>query len=84
MTESGHVTIWFFVGLLLTIYGVIIVGAGLYGLYSPPAREIVLGEMHADLWWGGLLLLGGLFYTIRFFPRPVKAKPGDSSSVNDV
>jgi len=67
MTEGGHITIWFFVGLLLTIYGVIIVGAGLYGLYSPP--QVVLSRLHAGIWWGGLLLLVGLIYTFRYFPR---------------
>jgi hypothetical protein len=36
VTKAGHLSIWFFVGILLTIYGVLIVGAGLYGLSNPP------------------------------------------------
>jgi hypothetical protein len=67
MSESGHLSIWFFVGVLLTIYGVLIVGAGLYGFAYPP--DVKLADKHADLWWGGLLLLAGLFYTYRFFPK---------------
>ena len=67
MSESGHLSIWFFVGVLLTIYGVLIVGAGIYGLSHLP--DVKLADKHADIWWGGFLLLAGLFYTYRFFPR---------------
>ncbi len=59
-------SIWFFVGVLLLIYGVLILGSGLYGLSHPPA--VVLSELHADIWWGILLIVMGAFYTFRFAP----------------
>ncbi len=72
MHRPGLVSIWFFVGILLVAYGVLITASGLYGLVSPPARPVVLGELHAGIWWGALMLgLGGV-YTYRFFPRRQK------------
>ena len=40
MTEGSHLSIWFFVGILLTFYGLIITGAGIYGLFVPPHVEL--------------------------------------------
>ncbi|MGQ9573829.1 MAG: hypothetical protein ACUVUC_00785 [Thermoguttaceae bacterium] len=60
------IPIWFFIGVLFVIYGVLIVGAGIYGMYDPP--EVAMQELHLSLWWGALLLAIGTFYTIRFWP----------------
>jgi hypothetical protein len=54
---------------LLTAYGVLITGTGLYELASPPESPVVLANLHAPIWWGAILLVIGLFYLIRFFPR---------------
>jgi hypothetical protein len=62
----GHTSIWFFSGLLVLIYGVLILGTGIWELLHPPAHEPVLWQLHAPIWWGGLMTAGGLFYTIRF------------------
>lgn len=65
--KSQHrITIWFFIGVLLTIYGVLILGEGIYGLFVPP--NIAMAHLHLSLWWGALLLAIGLFYAIRFRP----------------
>jgi len=69
MHGSGFLSIWFFIGVLLTIYGVLITGTGVYELISPPVRPPVLAELHASLWWGIILLIIGLIYFIRFFPK---------------
>jgi len=61
------ITIWFFVGVLFAVYGVLILGAGIYGLFDPP--DVEMKELHLSLWWGALLLAVGAFYTIRFRPR---------------
>jgi hypothetical protein len=66
------VSIWYFVGVLLLVYGVLITGAGLYEFVSPPARPVVLAELHAGVWWGALLLALGGTYTHRFSPRRQK------------
>jgi hypothetical protein len=65
----GSLSIWFFIGVLLTAYGLLITGAGLYELASPPEHPVVLANLHAPIWWGAVLLVVGLFYLIRFFPR---------------
>lgn len=69
MHGPGFISIWFFIGVLLTIYGVIIFATGLYELSNPPAHAVVLSNLHAGVWWGAVLLVIGLFYFIRFFPR---------------
>lgn len=67
MHRPGMVSIWFFIGLLLLAYGVLILGAGLYGLSHPP--NVVLAELNAGIWWGILLIVLGAFYSYRFSPR---------------
>jgi len=68
MTQ-GHTSIWFFIGLLLAVYGVLILGSGLYELSRPAGRTVVLAGLHAAIWWGALLLVLGCVYTWRFSPR---------------
>ena len=67
-TDSG-ISIWFFIGSLLTIYGVLILAYGLYSMVSPPAQRPVLAELHADVWWGAVLLAVGLVYSVKHSPR---------------
>lgn len=68
MTQDTHnLSIWFFVGIMLTIYGVLIFGAGIYGLFSPP--DVKLAYLHAGLWWGALLFILGVFYLYHFAPE---------------
>ena len=70
MHRPGMVSIWFFIGSLLLIYGVLIFGAGLYGLSHPPA--VTMPELHAGLWWGVLLIVLGAIYFFRFAPWRAK------------
>ena len=63
------ISIWFFIGMLLLIYGVLITGAGIYDLFFPPENPVHMAHLHAAIWWGGLLLVLGLVYTIRFSPK---------------
>ncbi len=72
MHRPGMISIWYFIGILLLIYGVLITGSGLYELVSPPARPVVLFELHAGVWWGGFLLVLGAVYTYYFSPRRQK------------
>jgi hypothetical protein len=60
------IKIWFFVGILLTAYGVLILGAGIYGLFNPP--DVAMQHLHLGIWWGALLLVIGALYTICFRP----------------
>ncbi len=67
--QKEPVSIWYFVGLLLTVYGALITGAGLYDIVAGVKRETVLAELHPAVWWGALLLLLGLVYVYFFSPR---------------
>ena len=62
------ISIWFFIGLLLLAYGILILGAGIYDLGNPPEHPVVLANLHAGIWWGGLLIVLGLIYTLKFKP----------------
>jgi len=63
------ISIWFFIGALLLVYGILILGAGIYELASPPEHPVTLANLHAGIWWGGLLILLGGFYSIKFRPH---------------
>jgi hypothetical protein len=62
----GHSSIWFFSGILLLAYGAIIMGTGLWELAHPLAHPPVLYNLHSPIWWGALMFVAGLIYTIRF------------------
>jgi hypothetical protein len=62
------ISIWFFIGLSLLVNGILIVGAGVWEIFHPPANPVVLFHLHANVWWGVVLLLGGLLYCVRFAP----------------
>ena len=64
------ISIWFFIGLSLAGNGALILGAGIYQLVKPPLQPgVVLFQLHANVWWGAVLLLFGLVYCVRFAPR---------------
>lgn len=68
MHRPGMLSIWFFIGVLLLVYGILILGAGLYELGNPPEHPVVLANLHAGIWWGALLTILGLIYTLKFKP----------------
>lgn len=57
-------SIWYFVGLLLTIMGAIITVSAIYSLVNPPEQSKVFSHLHPDLWWGILMLVVGLLFAI--------------------
>lgn len=69
MHGSG-IPIWFFIGVLLTVYGALIFGYGIVeavtGNYPPLVQ---LTNLHTPIWWGGVLWLAGLFYIVKFRPK---------------
>ena len=62
-------SIWFFAGVLFLAYGVVITAEGLWELVHPLLHKPVLYSLHAPIWWGGLMGLAGLIYTVHFWPR---------------
>ena len=67
VSEKHHIIpVWFFVGVLLLVYGVLILVSGLAEWSNPP--NTVLAELHAPVWWGGLLVVLGGVYCRMFRP----------------
>jgi len=73
MVGGKGISIWFFIGSLLSIYGIIITIANIWDYISPSMeKQIVLRELNFGIWWGIFLLIIGLIYFISF--RPWKKK----------
>jgi hypothetical protein len=66
--HSQGISIWFFIGILLTVYGAMILAYGLFELAANETAPVVLAGLHAPVWWGAVLLALGLFYGLRFRP----------------
>ena len=70
MAKGRSVSIWFFIGIALLINGVLILGAGIYEYSNPsaPEAQVVLFQLHASVWWGGLMTVLGALYSWRYAP----------------
>ncbi len=66
--KSTEISIWFFIGVLLTIYGVMILAYGIWEVTIGQVANVVLANLHAPIWWGAIMLALGLFYSLRFRP----------------
>ncbi|MBZ5668319.1 MAG: hypothetical protein LAO04_01135 [Acidobacteriia bacterium] len=67
--EHRIIPVWFFVGVILLIYGILILATGIYEFRNPPPT--VLSNLHPALWWGVLLtILGGMFVYIHMPKKP--------------
>ena len=64
---SESLSIWFFCGILMLAYGIVLTGTGVYEHFGHQPST-VLANLQPTLWWGGGLGLFGLLYTIRFRP----------------
>lgn len=59
--------VWFFIGVLLLIYGLIILFTSIADFHTN--RGVVLAKYHAGIWGGIVLILLGGGYTLKFRPR---------------
>lgn len=69
MATHREISIWFFIGVALLVNGALILGAGIYELVKPPEVRVVLYQLHANVWWGAILLIVGTLYCVKFRPR---------------
>jgi hypothetical protein len=67
--SSISISIWFFIGIALLVNGLLILAAGVHEFAHPPQNPVVLYNLHANVWWGALLFLLGVFYCRHFAPR---------------
>jgi hypothetical protein len=54
--------IWFFVGLLMLIMGLIILSSGIFYAINTPENPLTLYHLHPDIWWGGLMSIVGIIF----------------------
>ena len=64
-TEKGMRSIWYFVGLILLIIGIIVLAAGIYELISPANQNTKLTHLHINIWWGAIITIAGVIYTLK-------------------
>lgn len=57
--KKGMKPIWHFVGLLMSVVGLLLVAAGIYYWFNPAQSTTVLKELHPNLWWGAIMLAFG-------------------------
>ena len=57
--------IWYFVGWILFIIGIILVANGIYTYFNPEIQQTVLRGTYPDIWWGALMTVVGLIYIIK-------------------
>jgi len=55
--------IWFWIGSILTAYGLIVLGIGVFYL-SHPQTKTVLAHTNPNLWWGGIMLATGAVFLV--------------------
>ena len=70
--EAGHgeehhmIPVWFFVGGLLLIYGILILIQGVVEWSTPP--DTVLSNLHPTVWWSFVLIILGAIFVFKHFP----------------
>jgi hypothetical protein len=71
-TDSSELSIWFFCGILMLAYGIVLVVTGLMEFHHPPPNEVLLPwlqPLHPSLWWGVVMTIFGGFYSFKYWPR---------------
>jgi hypothetical protein len=79
MKTGGSLSIWFFIGISLLVNGALIFATGIYEVAHPPENRVVLYDLHANIWWGGLLLILGVIYCLHFSPAKERARSAGKS-----
>ena len=64
---NNMISVWFFVGILLTVYGFVVFLSGIYHIFNPP--DTVAAFLHAGIWWGIIMITGGLIFIKKNMPK---------------
>ena len=75
-----NIQVWFYIGAVLGLYGIMLTSAGVYQWIHPPAT--VLSGYHATFWAGVALLIVGGIYTLAYWPRRGTGKLHDGSRID--
>ena len=69
---KGMRSIWYFVGLIMLMIGILVFLAGIYNLINPTNQDIKLTDLHTNIWWGALIAITGLIYIVKNKNKYVK------------
>ena len=56
--------IWYFVGLLLSSIGAVILISGIVDYFGGTIGNTVLAELHPQIWWGAIMMAVGLIFLL--------------------
>jgi hypothetical protein len=68
--RRNELSIWFFCGILMLVYGLVLVGTGIYEA-NGHQPDTVLARLQPTLWWGVVLTLFGGFFAVNWRPGKV-------------
>jgi len=57
--EKNMLSVWLSVGIILIVYGGIIISSGIFYLFKPETIT-ALYYLNPSLWWGGIMFISGL------------------------
>ena len=58
-------SIWYFVGVIMFAIGVVELAAGIYDYFYPSGNGVKPENLHANIWWGILIVITGLIYIVK-------------------
>jgi hypothetical protein len=67
--RGESLSIWFFVGMMMLLYGIVLLPYGAWAWFSNHEANTVLHDLHPTFWWGVLITAFGGYYTARFWPK---------------
>ena len=56
--------IWYFIGLMLSVMGLVIVITGMVNYASPENAKTALADLHPEFWWGAIMIVAGLIFLL--------------------
>jgi FtsH-binding integral membrane protein len=65
--KHAMLPVWFFIGGILIVYGILICAQGFIEYSDPP-----IANYHAPIWWGIVLAIVGAIFFQRFYPHKKK------------
>jgi hypothetical protein len=59
---EGLKTIWYLVGIIITVMGGLVLLASIIDLFSSAPANTVLSNLYPGIWWGVIMFITGLIF----------------------
>jgi hypothetical protein len=63
------IPIWFFIGVLLALCGLLVLAAGINDYSGTSGHVVVMHQLHLPIWWGIVMTISGILTTLHFRPK---------------